>query len=210
MDTAQARPGDELEATAAAGGAAFVLGPSDEATVSIEADVSYVSDTPDFFRRDGQTYPEHGRRFTGEPAYFHHTLEAARHLLSETKLSVEDFAFAVFHHPTPAFPREAGKKLGFTLDQIAPALEVGGAIGNTYAGNWPLGLAATLDVAEPGDRILAVSYGSGAGADAFCFRVTKHITEKRKQAMTVREILQRRRVITDFGQYQQLAEARHD
>ena len=51
MDTAQARPGDALEYTAGAGGAAFIIGPADSAVCVIEGSYSYATDTPDFWRR---------------------------------------------------------------------------------------------------------------------------------------------------------------
>src|SRR5512140_3295714 len=54
MDTAQGRPGDALEYTAGAGGAAFILGPGEESLAVIEATYSYVTDTPDFWRRAEQ------------------------------------------------------------------------------------------------------------------------------------------------------------
>ncbi|MDP6792429.1 MAG: hydroxymethylglutaryl-CoA synthase, partial [Anaerolineales bacterium] len=45
MDTAQGRPGDALEYTTGAGGAAFLLGPADEAVAVIEGTYSFVTDT---------------------------------------------------------------------------------------------------------------------------------------------------------------------
>jgi hydroxymethylglutaryl-CoA synthase len=69
--------------------------------------------------------------------------------------------------------------LGFSMDQIKPGL-VSPKIGNTYAGSTPVGIAAILDVAEPEDKIFAVSYGSGSGSDAFIFTVQDAIREKRK------------------------------
>ena len=51
MDTAQGRPGDALEYTAAAGGAAVLIGPADEAVALINSSYSFVTDTPDFWRR---------------------------------------------------------------------------------------------------------------------------------------------------------------
>ncbi|MEK7073999.1 MAG: hydroxymethylglutaryl-CoA synthase, partial [Patescibacteria group bacterium] len=47
-DTAQGKPHDFLEYTAAAGGAAFLLG-SDHIVAKLLADTSYSSDTPDFW-----------------------------------------------------------------------------------------------------------------------------------------------------------------
>ena len=78
MDTAQGKPGDALEYTAAAGGAAFVIGPADESLAEIEGTLSFVTDTPDFWRRENQKYPEHGGRFTGQPAYFKHINNLSR------------------------------------------------------------------------------------------------------------------------------------
>ncbi|MBI2016603.1 MAG: hydroxymethylglutaryl-CoA synthase, partial [Candidatus Rokubacteria bacterium] len=83
MDAAQSKPGDHLEFTAAAGGAAYLFGPADNALAVVEASRSFVTDTPDFFRRQHMHYPEHGHRFTGEPSYFRHSVEASRGLLEE-------------------------------------------------------------------------------------------------------------------------------
>ncbi len=83
MDTAQSKPGDALEYTAACGGAAYLFGAATNAVAVVEASISHVTDTPDFFRREGAAYPEHGGRFTGEPSYFKHTLAASRRLLEE-------------------------------------------------------------------------------------------------------------------------------
>src|SRR5574341_1225202 len=57
MDTAQGRPGDALEYTAASGGAAFLIGPADEACAVYQGSYSFVTDTPDFWRRADQGYP---------------------------------------------------------------------------------------------------------------------------------------------------------
>src|SRR5574342_659407 len=79
MDTAQGCPGDALEYTAAAGGAAYILGPAEGSVAILEGSYSFVTDTPDFWRRPYQHYPQHAGRFTGEPSYFRHSLTAARH-----------------------------------------------------------------------------------------------------------------------------------
>lgn len=60
MDTAQGKPSDALEYTAASGGAAYLLGPAEDALAVFNASYSYVTDTPDFWRRAYQKYPEHG------------------------------------------------------------------------------------------------------------------------------------------------------
>lgn len=202
MDTAQSKPGDALEYTAGCGGAAYLFGPAEKAVAVVEASVSYVTDTPDFFRREGAHYPEHGGRFTGEPSYFRHTLAASRRLLAEVDLGPTDFAHAVFHQPVPKFVEKAGAELGFSREQIKTGL-VAPRMGNAYAGSSLLGLAAVLDVAKPGDRIFFCSYGSGAGSDAFSFRVTDRIEARRRGAAVV-DYLDRRRLVDGYGQYLRL------
>jgi hydroxymethylglutaryl-CoA synthase len=199
LDTAQGKPGDALEYTAAAGGAAFIIGPAEESLAIINASYSYVSDTPDFWRREYQHYPEHGNRFTGEPAYFKHVTEAANILLEELGTNAKDYQWAIFHQPNVKFPQRAASMLGFTAEQIAPGL-LSPVIGNTYAGAAIIGLTATLDVAKPGDRILMVSFGSGAGSDAFDITVTDKLPERRDKAPRTQDYIARRTEI-DYAMY---------
>ncbi|MEJ2484453.1 MAG: hydroxymethylglutaryl-CoA synthase [Anaerolineales bacterium] len=199
MDTAQGRPGDPLEYTAAAGGAAYILGKAEESLAVIEASYSFVTDTPDFFRRADQKYPEHGHRFTGEPAYFKHVTAAGQAMMEATNTSPEDYTYAVFHQPNAKFPQTVAKSLGFTPEQIKTGLLVP-MIGNTYSGAAIIGLTAILDEAKSGDRILMVSYGSGAGSDAMVIEVTDLIEERKNLAISTQDYIQRRTEI-DYAEY---------
>ncbi len=183
-DTSQGAPGDALEYSASAGGAAFLIG-SEKMIATIEHTYSYTTDTPDFWRREGQMYPRHGGRFTGEPAYFKHVMSGAKGLMERTGTTAKDYTYAVFHQPNGKFPTRVAKQLGFTDPQIKTGL-LAPMIGNTYSGAVPLGLAAILDEAKPGDRICAVAYGSGAGSDAFDIKVTDEIEHfARSRAPTI-------------------------
>jgi hydroxymethylglutaryl-CoA synthase len=199
MDTAQGRPGDALEYTAGAGGAAYLIGPAESSLALIEGSFSYISDTPDFFRRPLQHYPQHGSRFTGDPAYFKHVLAAASQLMESLGTSAADYAAAVFHQPNPKFPEKAARTLGFKPEQTHAGL-LCPMVGNTYAGSSLLGLTAILDEAQPGDRLLLVSFGSGAGSDAISLRVTDRIAERRDLAPHTRAYVERRKTI-DYGTY---------
>ena len=178
---------DFLEYTAAAAGAACILG-SDHVLARLVGDTSYSSDTPDFWRRDGVRYPTHAGRFTGEPAYFTHVMGAAQRMLAMSNRKPEDFDYCVFHMPNGKFPREVARRLGFSSEQLAPSLLVD-HIGNSYAATTMLGLSAILDIAKPGQKIFMVSYGSGAGSDAFIWETTdavvKSQTSKIKRKQTV-------------------------
>jgi len=199
MDTAQGRPGDALEYTAASGGAAFLLGPADESVAIYQGSYSFVTDTPDFWRRSGETYPTHGDRFTGEPAYFNHTLSSARTLMELMGTTAQDYTHAVFHQPNVKFPSRAAQMLGFNDEQIKHGL-LAGEIGNVYSGSCMTGLTAILDIAKAGDRILMVSYGSGAGSDSFDLVVTDLIEAARHRAPSTWDYINRRTVI-DYATY---------
>ena len=198
-DTSQGAPGDALEYTASAGGSAFVMG-SEGVVAECEATYSYTSDTADFWRREGREYPRHGGRFTGEPAYFRHVLAAATGIMEKTGSEVGDFDWGVFHMPNGKFPLRAATSLGFKKEQIEPGWVVRW-IGNTYSGSSPCGLSATLDIASPGERILMVSFGSGAGSDAFIWKVTDRIDEVRDRAPSFNELVERRKIYLDYGRY---------
>lgn len=208
MDTAQSKPGDSLEYTAAAGGAAFLFGGAESSVAEVEGSLSFVTDTPDFFRHAHSHYPQHGQRFTGDAAYFHHSLGAARALLAELGSEPKDYRWAVFHQPNPKFVLRLTKELGFTREQIKPGFVVP-AIGNTYAGCSLLGLAAVLDVAEPGDRIFFTSYGSGAGSDALSLVVKPGIAATRNGVPRVSDYLERKKEINDYGVYLKLMKKIH-
>ncbi len=202
-DTSQGAPGDALEYSASAGGAAYLIGKdgkdsSDsaegcsecggsadvgsedndegmkEVIASIEHTYSFTTDTPDFWRREGEKYPRHGGRFTGLPAYFRHVSTCARQTMEIAGTEPGDYDHAVFHQPNGKFPVRVAKSLGFTTDQVKTGL-LTPRIGNTYSGAVPVGLSAILDEAKTGNRVLVVAYGSGAGSDGFDIEITDAI-----------------------------------
>ncbi len=198
-DTAQGRPNDALEFTAGSGGAAIIVGAQKEEIIAEILDTySFTTDTPDFWRRQHAEFPMHAGRFTGEPAYFKHVLSAARGIMKKTELQAKDFDFAVFHQPNGKFPKQAAKLLGFEDEKIRQGL-LTPFIGNTYSGATMVGLASILDVAKPGDKILAVSYGSGAGSDAFVLEATKNIENKRAKE-AVFEMIKEKTYVT-YAEY---------
>ena len=198
-DTSQGAPGDALEYSASAGGAAFIFGRQ-----NVVADVlhthSFTSDTADFWRREYQHYPRHGGRFTGEPAYFKHILGCANALLDKSGMKPQDFAYAVFHMPNGKFPLKAGQTLGFKKEQMEQGWVVN-IMGNTYSGSSPTGLSAILDVAKPGDKIFMVSFGSGAGSDGFIFEATDRLPLVQDLAPKTRDIINGKKIYLDYGKY---------
>jgi hydroxymethylglutaryl-CoA synthase len=193
-DTAQGKPGDALEYTAAAGGAAYIIGASN-LIAEITETVSFTTDTPDFWRREGQEYPRHGGRFTGTPAYFRHVKGSVEMILQKTGMALDDFNHIVFHQPNGNFPLKMAEMLKIDKEKMKYGL-LTPKIGNTYSGATPLGLAAILDNSKPGEMILAASYGSGSGSDAFVIKVLK----KPQPKVRVQEYIDNKEYI-DYARY---------
>lgn len=192
-DTAQGRPGDALEYSAAAGSAAYIVG-RDNVIAEIEDTYSYTTDTPDFWRRPKADYPSHGGRFTGDPGYFKHLGGGLKGILEKTGRKISEYKYVVLHQPNAKFPRRMAKKMGITSEQLEPGLLVP-VIGNTYSAAAMLGLAAVLDIAEPDDLILVVSFGSGAGSDGFSIKVTDRILEVKNKGRLVKDMINNKRYI---------------
>jgi len=199
-DCAQSKPGDALEYTAAAGGAAYIIGKDPLAI--LEGTYSYTTDTSDFWRREGADYPSHGARFTGKPAYFKHVTASTNELLNKLSMKPSDFSHVVFHMPNGKFPLKAAKLLGISKEQLELGMVVT-KIGNCYSGSSLLGLSRILDHAKPGERILLTSYGSGAGSDSFSFLVTDKILERVNLAKKTDFYIDRKENI-DYGTYVRL------
>ncbi|MCA9385874.1 hydroxymethylglutaryl-CoA synthase [Candidatus Dojkabacteria bacterium] len=203
-DTAQGAPGDALEYSAASAGAAFLLG-TKKCIAKVIHTTSYTTDTPDFWRREHVQFPKHGGRFTGKPAYEQHVLAATQQLIRDTDITVEDVDHVVFHMPNGKFPKVVAKKLGVTSSQLEKGFVVP-MVGNSYSASSLVGLASVLDSAQPGEKILLTSYGSGAGSDSFLFEVTDEIVEYREKAktgiytQTVLEQTEQKSYLT-YGQY---------
>jgi hydroxymethylglutaryl-CoA synthase len=198
-DTAQGRPGDALEYSAASGGAAFIIGPDSESVATIDDTFSFTTDTPDFWRRQHADYPTHGGRFTGLPAYFKHVMGATNGLIEKTGMKFDDFDYVVLHQPNAKFPLAVAAKLGIPKEKLKTGL-LTPVVGNTYSGASMLGLSAVLDEAKPGNRILVTSFGSGAGSDSFCITVTDKIEEKRNLACSTQEYIEKKKYI-DYSTY---------
>ncbi|MDH3891500.1 MAG: hydroxymethylglutaryl-CoA synthase [candidate division Zixibacteria bacterium] len=198
-DTSQGAPSDALEFSAAAGAAAFIMGKENLIAECVDTH-SYMTDMPDFWRREHEFYPQHAGRFTGEEAYFATTKGASNALLKKSGMKPADFKYAIFHQPNGKFPQRVSRELGFTQEQIDPGW-LAPRLGNTYSGASPIGLSATLDVSDPGDMIFMCSYGSGAGADSFIWKVTDRINEVRDLTVRTHKLLDENVTYIDYGTY---------
>lgn len=190
-------PGFLHEYAASAGAVAVVLG-SEKVIAQIKGTASYSSEITDFFRIEGDRYIQ-DNGVGGQPypefeiGMMDHIQGASDTLLSKLGCRPEEFQYAVFQQPYGSVPYIIGMRLGFTETQIAPGV-VSNQIGDCGSASAMLGLARVLDQAKPGDKIFFCSYGFGAGADAFVFKVTDEILNY-KPKKTVDALISNKRVV---------------
>ncbi|NMC35862.1 hydroxymethylglutaryl-CoA synthase [Candidatus Beckwithbacteria bacterium] len=181
-DKAQSQPSDVLEYAAASAAVALIIG-CRPGRAKVVATSSYATDTPDFWRRPEQIFPQHAGRFSGEPGYFHHIESNLAYFLQKTKAKLDDFDHIVFHMPNGKFPLKLAQKLKINSKQLEAGFTVKD-IGNPYSASSLLGLCRTLAFAKKGQNILLASYGSGAGSDIIWFNVLKNGTKQEQEAFT--------------------------
>ncbi len=112
-------PGGELDAFVGYGGAAFIFGKQD-VIAEVEGWYSCTSDTPDFWRRDGEPYPMHGGRFTGDPAYFKHVRKSATKLMERQNLKAIRHQLLRTSPAKPNLPSTHSKGVGLQRRTILP------------------------------------------------------------------------------------------
>lgn len=197
-DKAQAKAGDILEYSAGAGAGALVLGKR-RVLAEITGIYSVNSDTLDFWRRSEEKYPSHWGRFTGEPGYFRHVVEATENFLDYSQSRIADYAHVVLHMPNGKFPQKAAEKLGVREKQMARGMVVA-EIGNPYSASTLIGLCEVLDQAKAGEKILVTAYGSGAGADVIALKTTPWLVKSRLE----KKGKHRKNINLSYGQYRVL------
>lgn len=195
-DAPRASLGSPLEHALGAGAAAFVLS-ADEVRVELEGYASHVKEHfGERFRPEGEVLLQDlGVRRFSETSFLENVAAAANALLTKLGRKPQDYAHAVFQQPDGRLPGTAAARLAFTEGQMASGM-VAPTLGDLGAACALVGLAAALDAARVGDRILLVSYGSGAGSDALSFRVVAG----QRSAGTVRAAADRKEYV-DYLQY---------
>ncbi len=154
------------------GAAAFRFGHEDVA-VEIEASHSVNTEITDVWRRNRDPFPSGWEdRWAILYGYLAPLQEAIKGLLEKTGRTPKDFSRVILPAPDYRSHQELVRSLGFDPKAQAqdPLLNTIGATGAAHA---PMMLAAALESAKAGERILLANYGNGA--DAFALRITENI-----------------------------------
>jgi hydroxymethylglutaryl-CoA synthase len=196
-------PHDPNEYSASCGAGAFVIG-KERVIAELEGMLSYTTQTPEFYRLDGERYIKHAANENEEYSvgYGRHTKNAVQGYMEQFGCNPRDFVYVALTQPDGQLPLEVGKEMGFSEEQIKPGL-IAPEIGDCGSASPLLSLAAILDQAKTEERILVISYGFGAGCDVLGLKTTVFLTEARNRRNgypSVRELIDNKEYIT-YAQY---------
>ena len=170
-DAPRASMWDSIEHPLGAGAAAFVLS-SEDLVAELEGHASYASEYfgERFKPRDDPLLHDLNVKKFAEGSLTTNTTRAGNALLKKLERKPEEYQHIVIQQPDARVPASVAARMAFTDAQLAAGL-VAKSVGDLGAASVPVALAAALDAAKVGDRIMVISYGSGAGSDALSFKV---------------------------------------
>jgi hydroxymethylglutaryl-CoA synthase len=170
-DAPKASMWDSIEHPLGAGAAGFVIS-GDNLVAELEGHVSYASEYfgERFKPRDDSLLHDLNVKKFAEGSLLTNTTRAGNALLKKLGRKPEEYQHVVIQQPDARVPATVAARMSFTDLQLASGL-VSKSIGDLGAASVPVALAAALDAAKVGDKIMVISYGSGAGSDALSFKV---------------------------------------
>jgi 3-hydroxy-3-methylglutaryl CoA synthase len=161
-------PKSDLEQLAGDAGAALLVGSEDLVAVLL-ARHSVGNEILDSWRNVGDRFPSTAEaRFASDKGYDTAMTKAVRGLLAKTGIAADGIARVVLATPGMKDGARLARRLGFAADRLVDPLMT--TVGRCGTAQPLLLLAAALESARPGDRILLAAYGNGA--DAFLFEAT--------------------------------------
>ena len=200
-DCRMGAPRGALESRLGDGAVAFLVSESGE-IAHFEASHAVADEIQDQWRVEGEAFTHSWEdRFIVQEGYTPNLTAAVRGLLAKTGHSPTDFARTALYAPDARALAGAARKLGLSDEQVQDPFF--GRMGNTGTPFALMLLAAALEGATPGQRLLVASYGDGA--HALCFETTGAI-EKLEPRRGVSWHLSRRRPLRSYDSY---LESRH-
>jgi hydroxymethylglutaryl-CoA synthase len=162
---------DSFEHPLGAGAAAYVLS-SENLVAELEGYASYASEYfgERFKPRDESLIHDLSVKKFSESSIIANTTRAGNALLKKLGRKPEEYQHVVIQQPDARVPVTVGSKMQVSELQLAAGM-TSKVLGDLGAASTPVSLAAALDAAKAGDKIMVISYGSGSGSDALSFKV---------------------------------------
>ena len=195
-DRRETRPASPLEMQTGHAAAAMLVGSGDQLLARCFGHRAVSRDLVDHYRARGERFDYSVEdRWVRDEGFFKIIPDTVGALLDQLQIKADSFDHVIL--PTPArVAKRLCKMLG--LPETALVDDLAAQCGHTGAAHPLLLLAATLEQAEPGARILVAGFGQGA--DAFLFETTDAIAEYRPR-LGVAGYLERRQEETNYFRY---------
>jgi len=194
-DTRMGAARSSLEQNLGDGAAAVIIG-SGKVIAELEASYAISNDFTDFWRTDEDRFLRSAEgRFIDEMGYLPTMQSVIDGIMKKLKLTIADIASFVYYAADARQHAALARRLKLDKSQVQDPLY--NDIGNAGAAAAFLMLAAALEKAKAGDRILFVAYGDGA--DALIFRVTDEIKKYQKKTVIAHELAGKTNI--SYGQY---------
>jgi len=167
----RSKPGSTPELGNGDAAASIVLG-TENVLARVLATHSVTRDFVDHFRANGQPH-DYGweERWVRDEGYMKLVPEAVRGVFAKAQLSARDITKFLLPSPLGKIETAVAKSLGIADSAVADNLAAN--LGYTGSAHGLVMLAAALETASPGDRILLISFANGC--DAMLFEVTPAI-----------------------------------
>jgi len=199
-DCRMAYPESPLEQLFGDAGAAFLIG-SDDVAVEVEGRFSIADEITDLWRRDEDRFVHAWEdRFNLVEGFQRVVNESIKTAAIKMNIDLTALNKIIYYAPNAKAHMGMAKSLGLNYKtQVQNPLF--DTVGNVGAASPFLQLAAALDGAKPGDRILMASYGNGS--DVFLLKVTDLIKKIRREN-GVKKLIGSKKMISNYHKYLQL------
>ena len=177
-DNRKARPGSGQEMQYGAGAAAFQVG-AGEVIAKFLGGASSASQFADHFRAEGEKYDYYWEeRWVRDEGYLKIIPEAVTRLFKEVAVGADGIDFFCMPATISGAAAAVAKRLKIKPEAVVD--NMASKCGDTGAAHALVMLAAALERAAPGQRILVI--GFGAGCDALLLEVTEAISSYKSQS----------------------------
>ena len=195
-DCRMGAPGSGVERNGGDAAVAFLVGDRD-VIATLDGSHAIAEEIVDTWRSEGDPFVHSWEeRFVVQEGYHPAMVEAVQGLLARTSTAASDFARVGLYAPDARSHAGAARALGVSREQLQDPLF--GRLGSCGAAFAPLQLAAALETAQPGERLLIASYGDGA--EVLGLTTAEHV-EKLGPRRGVSWHLARRRVVPTYDLY---------
>lgn len=185
-----------VELTSGDGAAAFLVGEG-EAVARLVASRTRMADFVDHFRSMENVFDyQWEERWIRDAGFMELMPGVIRDCLKQAGVAAQEIATFCFATPLPRVAASVAKAAG--LPEAALCDPIYSGCGDTGVAHPLLLIAAALETAKPGDKILAAGFGQGA--DALLFEVTEAIGHHRPR-LGVKGHLARRKEETNYSRF---------